>query len=517
MGLPVRAGPMNYRSISLVTLFSFVNVLMTSVNQVILASLFGAGTSMDAFIACGAVPLVILNLAIGDLSYVLVPLLLRYKDDRERGLVINSCFSVIVLLALVVSTVGVVAHRPILSFTTSQLAPQTFEMAASLASSMWIIMGLTIIGSFLTGLHYHHHSFTVPSSTLAFPYLGMIVGGVVGAGMIGIQAVVLGWLAGMLLRDLVLYRALGSQAPKLSVGIVHPAVRMLLSRLVPLGASLLPFAALPLVDVFWASRLPTGSISFLGYGTRIVIAMTSLVVQGVSVVLFPQLSADAASDDLAGLRLKISRGIELVFGLIVPLACLVFLVRVPLVTLGLQRGRFTAESTLGVTSIVPFFLFGSIWMALMNIVSRAFYALQEYTVPARSGVVALCAYAILSGVLVGRYSYYGIGVSYVCFWVCLFFVQTVELGRRIGTLADAKLLLYIVKVMVAGGFSLLAVGLLGRYLWTVRGAGALLNAVWFLPVFYLFATYVCRLRLYESLIRQIHGRWLVSGGLAKGQ
>jgi len=444
------------KRVSIVTVLTGVNLMVTLINQVVLAYLFGAGTSMDAFLACGAVPFVILNLAIGDLGYVLIPLLMKYEEEGKLEEAINATFTGVTLLAVGVTIVGVTCHTLILHLTTASSMPlATFTLADQMAPLMWIIIGLTIMGSYLTGIQYFRRKFTAPSITLAVPYLGMIVGGVAGAHRFGIISVAFGWAIGTLLRDIVLLATLGGSPIRFSRILLHPATRKLMRTLPSLGLSLLPFAALPMIDVFWASRLPVGSISYLGYSNRIVIALTSIVVQGLSVVMFPDLSEDIVKGKIALFQRKVIDAMKVIFLVIVPLAVLVSIGRIPMIGFALGRGRFGTDSVLGVAKVLPFYLLGVVWMAMMNIIIRSFYALQDYRTPAIVGTVALVLYTALSGLLIPRFSYLAIGITYCVFWVFMFTVQTYFLGKAVGTILNREFLGFLGKVTIS---SLAAIG-----------------------------------------------------------
>ncbi|MDR3724538.1 MAG: lipid II flippase MurJ [Terracidiphilus sp.] len=486
-----------------------MNLVVTLVNQIVLAYLFGAGASMDAFLACGAVPFVVLNLAIGDLGYVLVPLLMEYEKKDKVTDAVNSSFSAISLLSLVVTLLGILGHRWVLRMTTASNMPaQTFDLAVSIAPLMWVVIGLTIMGSYLTGIHYYRREFTQPSVTLAFPYLGMIVGGLLGARQIGILAVVLGWVAGTFLRDVVLYITLCTPRARLTLKLFHPATWELLKTLPPLGVSLLPFTALPMIDVYWASRLPVGSISYLGYSNRIVIALASIVVQGLSVVLFPDMSEDIAKGDFEAFRLKVSEAIKVIFLAIVPLAIFVAIVRMPVLAVVLQRGKFSVASSEGVAKVLPLYLFGVVWMAMMNIVIRSYYALQEYLTPAKIGTVALILYIVLPSVLINRFSYLSIGIAYSVFWFVMFFLQGHFLGKKVGPILNCRLLEFFGKVLLS---SLFAAGLLaatGRVLgWEMKSTVALVaQGAGSLVIFVAISYFVFRLPQYNKLLEVIRSK-----------
>jgi putative peptidoglycan lipid II flippase len=453
--------PLILKRVSIVTFFTALNLLASFLNQAVLAYFFGASRSMDALLISGALPFAVLNLAIGDLSYTLIPLLMRYEKTGDERRVSGACFAVVALMALGVSVLGAVGHRVILRLSTAASMPKpTFELAASIAPMIWIIVGLTILGSFLTGIHHYRRSFFYPAMTLALPYLGMIAGGLLGASRFGIFAVVAGWAVATLLRDLALYQFLVPPRVRFYWDPHHPAIAKLLNSSCVLGISLLPFAVLPVIDTFWASRLPVGSISYLGYSTRIIIALTGIVVQGLCVVLFTDLSAEIANHNIANFHRKLVGALDAILLSIVPLAVLVMVLRSTLVSVMLERGHFLPSATEGVIHVLPFYLLGMIFMAPMTIIVRAFYALGDYATPAKLGLAALALYSVASGLLVGRYSYAGIGMAYVIFWCFTLVVHSYALGNRVGHLLRPGSLAFLGKV----GLSSLAAGGAVKYI-----------------------------------------------------
>lgn len=454
--MPSKRPPLILKRVSIVTFFTALNLLASFLNQAVLAYFFGASRSMDALLISGALPFAVLNLAIGDLSYTLIPLLMRYEKTGEQRQVSGVCFTAVALMALGVGLVGAVGHRSILRLSTAASTPApTFELAASIAPTIWIIVGLTILGSFLTGIHHYRRSFFHPAMTLALPYLGMIAGGLLGASRFGIFSVVVGWLVATSLRDLALYQFLVPPRVRFYWDPGHPAITKLFKSSCVLGISLLPFAVLPVIDTFWASRLPVGSISYLGYSTRIIIALTGIVVQGLCVVLFTDLSAEIANHNIANFHRKLVAAIDAILLSIVPLATLVMVLRSTLVSVLLERGHFLPSATRGVIQVLPFYLLGMIFMAPMTIVVRAFYALGDYATPAKLGLASLVVYTVASGLLVGRYSYVGIGIAYAIFWCFTLVVHSYAMGNKVGHRLGPRLLAFLAKVtlssLAAGG------------------------------------------------------------------
>jgi len=451
---------------SVVTLFTALHLGVSFLNQVVLAYLFGVSAEMDAFLAAGALPLAVLGLVIGELGFVLVPLLAhRRENPQELAETASRLFSLLAVAGLGIALLGVAGHGWILRLTTHAAIPSaTLELAIALAPWIWLLVGLNFVCSFFTGLCHFHRRFALPAVVLSLPYLGMIVGGLEWSPGFGIRSVVYGWTAGTLVKTVVLAAGIWKESGlsfRWTLG--HPLNRELGMSLVPLGVALLPFTVLPVVDVFWASGLPHGSVSALGYASRIGIALTTILVQGIAVVLFPAIADDGAAGQTDEFRRKVAQAIRSILLVIVPVAALTAALRVPLLELLFERGSFDRADTLAVARVLPWYLAGMLGMAPMNIISRGFFALRHYRTPALLGLGSLVFYAALCALLVPRFSYVGIAAAYAVVWPVTFLVQSRFLGKAIGPLLDGEMFRLLLQVGTSALLgALLAESLVGQ-------------------------------------------------------
>ena len=81
--------------------------------------------------------------------------------------------------------------------------------------------------------------------------------------------------------------------------------------------------------------------------------------------------------------------LRVVLLLVIPAAAGLILLRFPLVELLYQRGEFTARSTELVAWALLWFAVGLVGHALVEILSRAFYALHDTRTPVTVGVMAM--------------------------------------------------------------------------------------------------------------------------------
>jgi putative peptidoglycan lipid II flippase len=150
------------------------------------------------------------------------------------------------------------------------------------------------------------------------------------------------------------------------------------------------------VNTILASALPAGSLSALNYAWLLMLLPQGIVAQGVATAAFPTFAALEARGRYDELRRTLSATLGAVLFLTIPAAVGLFVWRVPLVRMLLERGVFTAHSTELTAYALAFYAFGLIGHSLLEITSRAFYALHDTRTPVAIGVGSMVLNVVLS-------------------------------------------------------------------------------------------------------------------------
>lgn len=438
-----------FRSSLLVTGLTVFTAAVNVLSQAVIAWLFGVSAELDAYLTAAALPFAVTGTVSATIGYTQVPILAAHRGSQQESAYLrNACFFVVAVVAAGTALVCASLSSSIVSWSAPNLTGEKLLLAANLQRWFWVATGFSFVTSYSTAIFHNEKRFGWPAASTLLPPLCIILSGVFFAPKLGITSLAIGYAAGVFLQCALLLAKL-----RIKLGMPRAGFFTLVGKFasgIPLVlVSLLPFTLLPAIDAFWASRLPDGSLSYLGYANRIVIGLTGITIQGVAVVLFPFFSENAAGAEFGILRSRIMATLRFVFLIMVPMAGLLAVLRHPILTLLFQRGSFDQAATAGVARVLPWYLIGMIGMAAMNIVGRGFYAISNLRTPALIGLGSLVFYAILSGILTARYSYVGIGIAYAISWSMQFVIATAYLGLGIGPLwrtGEAKFLLKLVGV-----------------------------------------------------------------------
>jgi putative peptidoglycan lipid II flippase len=116
--------------------------------------------------------------------------------------------------------------------------------------------------------------------------------------------------------------------------------------------------------------------------------------------VFPSLSALAAENDIDGYRQRLSSAMRGVLFLSFPASVGLIVLGVPVIGALFERGDWTQVDTLATAWALSFFALGIAGHSLLEVLSRAFYALSDTWTPVRVGIAAMVTNIILSIVFI---------------------------------------------------------------------------------------------------------------------
>ena len=151
----------------------------------------------------------------------------------------------------------------------------------------------------------------------------------------------------------------------------------------------------------FAYPLWRGSVSHLYYSQRLY--QLPLGVFGISLAtaIFPVLSRAAAAGDMEKLRKTISDGMKCAVFIAIPATAGLILVAKPVIGLLFEHGeRFLADDTANTAFTLICYSIGLSGFFMQQIITRAFYSLQDSKMPAKSALIAVAVNLCLNLTLI---------------------------------------------------------------------------------------------------------------------
>lgn len=250
-----------------------------------------------------------------------------------------------------------------------------------------------------------------------------------------------------------------------------------------------------------------GAVSHLFYAQRLYQFPLGVFGASLATAIFPVMSADAARRDYAGLSQTVSRGLRCTIFVAMPATVGLLLISGPIVAAILQRGEFTHADTDKTAITLSFYALGLVGYFAQQVLTRAFYSLQESSVPAQSAVLAVFINLFLNLTLVWSLGTGGLAAATaICSYVQVAILAAV-LQRRLGWRVLAGLGRAIRDTILATS-CLAAAVVAARYLLGGRSTALMLLAAVFAgAAAYVLAARVLRVEMLSLLwSRREHAR-----------
>jgi putative peptidoglycan lipid II flippase len=171
----------------------------------------------------------------------------------------------------------------------------------------------------------------------------------------------------------------------------------------------------------------------------------------IATAVVPTLAGFAAREDHAGLRATISSGLRLMLMLNVPATVGLIVLAQPIVSVIFERGAFTAVDTVATASALGFYAPGLLGYSTVKIASPTFYALRDSRTPVLVSVLSVICNVVLNLTLVTVLGYRGLALGTALSALLNAVVLLWFLRRRIGGLDERRVVLALLKILVASG------------------------------------------------------------------
>jgi putative peptidoglycan lipid II flippase len=392
---------------------------------------FGASGALDAFYAAQRIPETLFVLVAGGaLGSSFIPVFARFigNDDEEGAWRLAS--AVMTCVALLASGLALLVALLAPVLVPTVLVPGASPDMAALTVSLTQIMLLTVvifsISGLLMGILNARQVFTLPALALSMNNIGQIFGALVLARLIptygaayptlnpefgdllasgfsstadnGVYGLAWGAVLGAALHLAVQLPGLRRVGARLRF-LPNPRVPGVRDVLLLMGPRILGLAVVQinfLVNVNFTSGMVDGSRTALVTAWQLMFFALGVIAQGVGTAVFPTLSALASTGDMEGYKDRLAGAMRGVLFLSFPATIGLITLGAPAISLVFEHGAWTAEHTAATSWALAFFALGIAGHALLEVLSRAFYALSDTRTPVMVGVVSMVSNIILS-------------------------------------------------------------------------------------------------------------------------
>ncbi len=409
------------KSTAIVFSMTLLSRIFGFIRDLALATVFGAGPAFDAFVIAFKIPNFMRRLfGEGAFSQAFVPVLSAYRiknTPEETQIFINhiaGCLGlavlVIVALAEIMTPLIVWVFAPGFAHTSLQFSYTTHLLRITLPYLFFVAL-MAFSGAVLNTFS----RFAIPAFTPVLLNIAMIIVAWFWAPHASIPIYTLAWgvfiggLLQLLFQLPYLHRL--KVLPMPSFHWRHPGVMRVLTLMLPalFGVSVAQISLL--VDNFFASFLPAGSISWLYYSDRMTYLPLGLIGVGLATVVLPSLSRAHSAQALENYSKLLDWALRLALFIAIPSAAGLFILSGPLLATLIYHGAFTADDVRMTQESLWAFSVGLPGFILVKLLASAFYSRQNLKVPVKIAAVAMILNIILNLLLIKPLAHAGLALS----------------------------------------------------------------------------------------------------------
>ena len=523
------------RSAGVVSAAVFLSRITGLVREMIMARLFGAGQSYDAFLLGFRIPNLTRDLfAEGALSSAFVPVFTQYlatKGKREASELSSLVATALLIVVGAICVLGMIFSPQLVWLLASGFAkvPGKFELAVTLTRIMFPFLMLVALSAQAMGILNAMGQFGIPALSSTFFNLGSVAFGLafgytagrwLGMSLVMSMAwgVVVGGAVQWLFQVPSLYRS--GIRYKLRVDFTHPGLRNILSLM---GPAILGNAAVQinvLVNTNFASSITdasghviNGPVSWLSYAFRFMQLPLGLFGVSIAAATLPAISRCAAVGDMDDFRLTLSRSLGMVFLLTIPSSIGLVVLGPSMIGAVYQWGRFHASDTHQTAMALACYAVGLAGYAAIKVLAPAFYALNDARTPMMVSLVSILINLAVASTMVKLAGLGHLGLALSTSAVALFgsAVLFLLLRRRIHGVHGRALGVSVAKILAASAAMGVACYLSSRgvhHLMGARKLGQIVDVAISIPfgaAVYYGACRAMRVAELEAAVRAVAG------------
>ncbi len=438
------------KSAGLIGLATLTSRLLGLIRETVLAAVFGASASMqmDAFNVAFRIPNLLRDLfAEGAMTAAFVPTFTRTLTANGRdaawrlgNLVMNALLvvtGILVVLGIFFApqiTMALASEK----FTTR---PGALDLTSQLTRIMLPFLTTLAVAAAMMGMLNSLRRFFVPSLSPSMFNVASIFSAFALVplmprfGLEPIVGIAIGTLLGGLGQILIQWPTLRKEGFRYEpiVSFRDPAVREILRLMAPATIGLAAVQVNVFVNTHLATGQEQGAVSWLQFAFRLMYLPIGIFGVSIATASLPDISRQAAANDLRSVRATVSRGLRMMLMLNVPATIGLMVLAEPIVALIYERQNFSAYDTGSTAAALMFYAPGLLGYSAVKIASPTFYSLRDSRTPVIVSVLSIGANLGMNLVLVRVMGFRGLA-----------------LGTAIAALLNAVVLLWLLRTRIEG-------------------------------------------------------------------
>ncbi|KNY26372.1 murein biosynthesis integral membrane protein MurJ [Pseudobacteroides cellulosolvens] len=434
----------------LITIFSKV---FGFVRDITLSYFYGASNVSDAYLISQVIPFVVFSFIGTGITTGYIPMYSKIEQNEgviEGNRYTNNLVNILIVLCTCIIIAGLIFTNQIVRVFASGFEGETLALAVRFTK-------ISLYGVYFTGLIYvftgylHIKGNYIIPALVGLPMNFFIILSIFVSSASSVLVLSIGSLIATIAQLMLLipYVYRKGYRYKLVLDINDKNIRSMAYIALPVIIGVSVNQINILVDRTIASQIVVGGISALNYANRLNEFIQGIFVLSISTAIYPMISRMAAENNMKDFKRYLSESINGINLLVIPSTIGAMIFSEQIITLLFGRGAFDQDAIVLTSQALFFFAVGIVGFGLREILSRAFYALQDTKVPMINAAIALMMNIVLNIILS---KFLGIGGLALATSISALFctgLLFISLRKKIGSFGLKIITISFVKILCA--------------------------------------------------------------------
>lgn len=443
-------------------ILTIVSKLFGFTRELVLSYFYGASNISDAYLIALTIPSVIFGFIGSGISTGYIPMYSKIEEEygiKEGNRYTNNLVNLMIVLCTILIIFGLLYTEKLIKVFATGFQGETLALAVKFTRISLVGMYFTGLLAVFKGFLQLKRNFAIPA-LIGFPLNLFIILSIVLSYKTNIVILAIGSViataAQLVLLIPFVYREGYRYKFVLNIKDEHIKNMLYIALPVIIGVSVNQINVL--IDRTLASSIVEGGITALNYASRLNGFVQGLFISPIVTVLYPTISKMVAENNIKGLKKSVAESISVISLLVVPIIIGSMLFATPVVDLLFGRGAFDIKALSMTSNALFFYSIGMLGFGLRDVLSRAFYSMQDTKTPMINATVGVIINIVLNLILS---KYLGIGglalatsISAIVTTVLLF----ISLRKKIGPFGMKSIIISFFKILLSS----LVMGLLAK-------------------------------------------------------
>jgi putative peptidoglycan lipid II flippase len=437
----------------LIMLITIISKAVGFVRDVTLSYFYGASNISDAYLISITIPMVIFSFIGTGITTGYIPMYSKIENSNgieEANRYTNNLVNILIVICTAIVILGLLFTNQIVKVFASGFQGETLALAVKFTK-------ISLLGIYFTGLICIFNGFlqikgnyTIPAS-VGFPLNFFIIASIFLSSKTNILILSIGSviaIASQLILVLPFAYKRGYRY-KFILDIKDEHIKNMAYIVLPVIIGVSVNQINTLVDRTLASQIATGGISALNYANRLNGFVQGIFVLSIATVMYPMISKMAAENNMKGLKKSLSEAISSINLLVLPATVGAMIFAEPVVRLLFGRGAFDANAISMTSYALFFYSIGMIGFGLREVLSRAFYSLQDTKTPMTNAAIAMVMNIILNIILSKFLGIGGLALATSIAAIFCTLLLFISLRKKIGSFGMKNIIISFIKILCA--------------------------------------------------------------------